>query len=382
MFLLRGDSLNNGRKYIFAAGGTGGHINPALAVASLLKTRDSGAEILFIGTADKLEAKLVPEAGFDFKTIDISGFKRSFSPEDIISNLKTAAKLLKSSSQAKKIIRDFNPDVVIGFGGYVSGPVLRTASKLNIKTAIHEQNSYPGVANKALAKNADAVMISSEDAKKYIKSKAECVLTGLPIRNEIINADRVLSRFELELDDRAMIFSSGGSLGSKTINNAITGVITESVKKKKNYYFHHSTGLNGSYVKENLIKNGIDSDRIKEIIIREYVDDMHRCLAAADLIISRAGANSINEIEALGKPSILIPYPFASENHQYYNAMTLVNCGAAVLIEDKDLTAERLEAEIDNLINNKDKLKEMGENAKKLAVLNAAENICNVIEKL
>ncbi|MEG1179322.1 MAG: glycosyltransferase, partial [Oscillospiraceae bacterium] len=189
-------------KMIIAAGGTGGHINPAIAVANKIKEEQNDAQILFIGTADKMESKLVPAAGFDFKTIDISGFQRKLSLENIKRNLKTLARLFKSSSQARAIIKEFEPDVVVGFGGYVSGPVLREAIKLKIPTAIHEQNAFPGVTNKTLAKKADRVMLTTEQAEKYIKSKNPCIITGLPVRQDMINANKEVSRAELGLDDR------------------------------------------------------------------------------------------------------------------------------------------------------------------------------------
>ena len=186
-------------KVLFAAGGTGGHINPALAVAGVIRERHPDAEILFVGTKDKMEAKLVPQAGYELRTSEISGFWRSFSPEAIKHNIGTVIKLLKSSSRVKKIIKDFKPDLVIGFGGYVSGPVLRMAAKMGIPTAIHEQNAFPGVTNKALAGKVDRVMLTAKQAEKYMKPKNPCVITGLPIRGDILKADADFARAELGL---------------------------------------------------------------------------------------------------------------------------------------------------------------------------------------
>lgn len=368
-------------RYLFAAGGTGGHVNPALAVAGYIREQEPDAQILFVGTAEKIEAKLVPAAGFDFKTIRISGFKRGFSPADIKNNLQTVMRMFTSTSESRQIIRDFQPDVAIGFGGYVSGPVLREAHKLGVKTAIHEQNAYPGVTNKALAKVADRVMLTDPAAEKYLSCKNDPVVTGLPVRGQILNANRDLARFELGLDDRPLILSFGGSLGARSINAAMTDFIAARHSGAP-YYFIHATGQNGRGMAEDLKARGVDLDREKNIDVREYISDMDRCLAAADLVICRAGASTLSELEALGRASILIPYPFAAENHQYYNAMTLVNAQAARVIEDKELTGETLLRCADDLLKSPDTLRRMGENARKAGVPNGRENIYQVIRGL
>lgn len=372
----------NGKKVMIATGGTGGHINPGLAVAGYIRDNYPDAQILFVGTAVKMEAQLVPAAGYDFKTIDIQGFSRDLTPAGLVKNVQTAVKLVKSSSQAKKIIKEFEPDVVIGFGGYVSGPVLRTAAKMGIPTAVHEQNAFPGVTNKTLAKKVDRVMLTAPEAEKYITSKNPCVVTGLPVRGEMINADRDISRAELKVDDRPVILSMGGSLGAKVINEAMTQLIAERYERK-NCYFLHATGKAGVGMFDTL-KNDkkINLDENKHIMLREYIDDMYRCMAAADLVICRAGASSLSEIQAMGKPSILVPYPYAAENHQYYNAMALVKNDAAILIEEKDFTGERLIKEVDELLANPDRLKQIGENAKKMAIYDATERIVNCIGEI
>ena len=369
----------NGKKVLIATGGTGGHINPGLAVAGYIRDNYPDAQILFVGTAVKMEAQLVPAAGYDFKTIDIQGFSRDITPAGIKKNIGTVFKLVKSSSQAKKIISEYKPDVVIGFGGYVSGPVLKTAAKMGIATAVHEQNAFPGVTNKALAKKVDRVMLTAPEAEKYMKPKNPCVVTGLPVRGEMISADRDISRAELKVDDRPVILSMGGSLGAKVINEAMTELIAERYQNKNCYYIH-ATGKNGVGMFDT-IKNekGINLDENKHIMLREYIDDMYRCMAAADLVICRAGASSLSELQAMGKPSILIPYPYAAENHQYHNAMALVKNDAAILIEEKDFTGERLIKEVDALLANPDRLKTIGENAKKMAIYDATERIVNCI---
>ena len=370
-----------GKRILFATGGTGGHINPALAVAGYIRTTEPTAEILFVGTAEKMEARLVPAAGFAFRTIDISGFQRKPSLENLKRNLSTLSKLLRASGQAKKILREFRPDVVVGFGGYVSGPVLRMAAKLGIPTAIHEQNAYPGVTNKALAKKADAVMLTVAAAERYLKSKNPCEVTGLPVRGEITAADRDFARAELHLDDKPMVLSMGGSLGARAINDAVVDCITRK-KDDHDCNFHHAYGQYGKWVPDKLLANGVDFEHRKDIVIREYIDDMDRCLAAADLVICRAGASSLSEFEAVGRASILIPSPNVAENHQFHNAMALVNNGAAVIIEEKDLTGERLTEEVNRLLSDRARLRTIGENARKMAIPDTLERITAILSRL
>lgn len=372
----------NGKKILFATGGTGGHINPALAVAGYIRENYPKAEILFVGTADRMEAQLVPAAGYDFKTIEIQGFSRELNFGGLKHNLKTVKLLLKSEGQAKKIIGDFKPDAVIGFGGYVSGPVLSVAARMGIPTAVHEQNAFPGVTNKSLAKKVDVVMLTAKEAERLLKPKNPCVVTGLPIRGEIINANREFARAEMKLDSRPLILSMGGSLGARAINSAVKFLI-ESRYEKKDCYYLHATGKAGAGMIDE-IKEKINLDANPQIMLREYINDMDRCLAAADIVICRAGASSLSEIQALGKPSILVPYPYAAENHQYYNAKTLADRDAAILIEEKDFTGERLLSEVEKLLADPKKLAEMGRNAKDMAILDASQRItecvCRIIK--
>lgn len=370
--------LNN-KKILFATGGTGGHINPALAVAGYIRDKYPQSQILFVGTAARMEAQLVPAAGFDFKTIDIQGFSREMSLNGFKHNIKTLRLLATATGQAKKIIKEFAPDAVIGFGGYVSGPVLNAAAGMGIPTAIHEQNAFPGITNKNLAKKVDCVMLTSKEAEKLLKPKNPCVVTGLPIRSEIINADKEIARAQLKLDGRPLVLSMGGSLGARAVNNAMKFIIG-SKYKEKDCYFLHATGKNGVGMFDELSEEyGIKLENEPCLMLREYINDMDCCLAAADVVICRAGASSLCEIEALGKPSILIPYPYAAENHQYYNAKTLADIDAAIIIEEKDLSGERLLKELNSLLSDRARLEKMGENAKKIAILDAAERITDCL---
>lgn len=370
----------NGKKILFATGGTGGHINPALAVAGYIRENYPKAEILFVGTADRMEAQLVPTAGYDFKTIEIQGFSRELNFEGFKHNIKTVNLLFKSEGQAKKIIEDFKPDVVIGFGGYVSGPVLSVAARMGIPTAVHEQNAFPGVTNKNLAKKVDVVMLTAPEAEKLLKPKNPCVVTGLPIRGEIISANKEFARAEMKLDSRPLILSMGGSLGARAINEAVKYLILHRFEKKDCYYLH-ATGKAGASMIDDVGKD-VDLNSNPQIMLREYINDMDRCLAASDLVVCRAGASSLSEIQALGKPSILVPYPYAAENHQYYNAKTMSDRDAAILIEEKDFTGERLLSEVEKLLSKPERLKKMGENARAMAILDASQRITECVCKI
>ena len=369
-------------RFLFAAGGTGGHINPALAVAGEIREKYPDAEILFVGTKEKMESKLVPQAGFDFVSIDISGFYRQLTFENIKRNIGTVLKLLRASSQAKKIIRKFKPDVVIGFGGYVSGPVLRMAAKMKIPTAIHEQNAYPGITNKALSKKVDRVMLTAAEAEKYLKAKNPVTVTGLPVRGEMLKADRDISRAELGIrDDQILVLSMGGSLCAEANNKAMVNVISDNFKNES-LYFLHAMGQYGLWVPDKLKENGVDTDIVSNVEIREYIKDMDRCMSAADLVICRAGASTLSELQALGKASILIPSPNVAENHQYHNAMALVNNGAAKIIEEKNLTKETMAEMFNALVSDRALLEETGIKAKEMAISDAKEKIAEIVVSL
>ena len=374
-------------KFLFATGGTAGHINPALAVASYIRDNYKDAEIMFIGTADHMESRLVPNAGFAFKTIEINGFKRSFSPKAIVANVKTVFKLVKSEQESKKIIRDFAPDVVIGFGGYVSGPVLQEAAKLHIPCCIHEQNAYPGITNKQLAKQVDRVMLTVEDAAKHFDCKNEPTVTGLPVRGELLNKSKKSARKELSVPDgKYLVLSFGGSLGAAPLNDSMFDILLRHADDGSVYHIH-SVGTNGAEYLDKFVEKGFErvSDTVVRkgtVEVRKYIDNMDVCMAAADLVVGRAGASSLSEIEAMGKASILIPSPYVAENHQFHNAMALVNRNAARIIEERDLTAESLSNMIDSLLSSQEQLFEIEKNAKSMAVLDSRERIADIIISL
>ena len=374
-------------KLLFATGGTAGHINPALAVASYIQQKYPDSQIMFVGTADHMESRLVPNAGFEFKTIEINGFKRSFSPKAIIDNVKTVSRLMKSEKDSKQIIKEFQPDVVIGFGGYVSGPVLDAAVKMHCPTCIHEQNAYPGITNKQLAKKVDKVMLTVEDARSHMQAKNDVIITGLPVRGELLEKSKFQARIELGIaDEKPLVLSFGGSLGARPLNDAMFDILLEDSQRADVYHIH-SVGTNGVEYLDKFVENGF-SKRAENIYykgnteVRLYIDNMDTCMAAADLVIGRAGASSLSEIEAMGKASILIPSPYVAENHQYHNAMALVNRNAARILEEKDLTADSLKALMNELIADKNVLRQIEQNAKDMAIIDARERIADIILSL
>ena len=366
---------------LFAGGGTAGHINPALAVAQYIKNKDSDAKISYIGTAKKLEATLVPKAGYNFKTIDVSGFRRKITVGNIFFNISAATKAVTSSIKARKILKELKPDIVMGTGGYVSGPVLREAAKLGIKTAIHEQNAFPGITTKMLASKVDRVMLAMPEAEKHINVKRDYVITGNPVRQDFLNLDKSTARKNLQLDNRPVILSFGGSLGARAINESVAELIANNWQEGK-YIFIHSTGASGYDAFINTLTTKGVNVNAENVRILKYIDNMAECMAAADLVIGRAGAITLTELEAAGRASILIPSPYVAENHQFHNAMTLKTKNAAEVIEEKNLNGETLTKAVNELLSNTSVTDAMGENAKSLAITDASERIYNCLMEL
>lgn len=364
---------------IFAAGGTAGHINPALAIADKVKSVFPETEILFIGTPGGMEARLVTKAGYNFTAVEMAGFQRKISVRNIGRNFKAAyCYLISAKMKVRKIIKDFKPDVVIGTGGYVTGTVLGQAAAMGIKTITHESNSYPGMATKMLAKKADKVLLATEDAKKHLSDGERCIVTGNPLRSNIPIEERESARKRLGLPDGFTVLSFGGSLGANRITEAVAELIAWENKKGGINHIHSYGGKGKELFYGALESSGAAEDKTRHIF-KDYIDNMYTCMCAADLIISRAGAMTVTELTAIGRPAILVPYPNATENHQYYNALTLSNAHAAILIEDKDLTRARLVDEVSKLYADRQRLELMEENAKKSAKNNAADMILKEI---
>ena len=369
-------------KVLIAAGGTAGHINPALAIAAYLKERRPDTEIAFAGRREGMEFGLVRKQGYPFYHIEVQGIQRSLTPHNILRNIKALWYLSSSGRKSRRILRDFGPDLVIGTGGYVSGPVVLSAAKMGIRTAIHEQNAFPGVTNKILAKQVDLVFAAMPDAVEKLAVPHKTIVTGNPVRPEILRADREKARAKLGIrPDQLCLLSFGGSLGARTINQVIAQLAEWQIKNGKDFFQIHATGSYGVELFHKLCEEkGILGD--PHLMVREYIDDMAGCLAAADLVISRSGAITISELAAAGRASSLIPSPNVAENHQYYNALELSRPGAAILIEEKDLTGDKLIRTVDELTQNPDTLKQMGTAAFGCAHLNSLEKIYAHLEKL
>lgn len=369
-------------KVLLAGGGTGGHINPALAIAGIIKEHVPDAQFLFAGTPDHMEAKLVPQAGYKIEFIKVEGFQRKISLENIGRNAKALWYLAGSGPRAKAIVKDFAPDIAIGTGGYVAGPVIRMAAKMGIPSAIHEQNAYPGVTNKLLAKEVDHVMLTVGEALKYFEEGIRYTVTGLPVRRELLLKNKGQARRELGFDDAFTILSFGGSLGAGCINDTMAEVLRwHASKGLKINHIHGYGGMGRDTFPQKMQEYGIPmkNDRIR---VTEYINDMDTCMAAADLVVCRSGAGALAEMEAMGKPSILIPSPIVAGNHQYHNAMVLSNAGAAQVIEQKDVTSEDMISRIEALYRDRPKLTSMAAAASGLAVRDTEERIWNVVRQL
>lgn len=362
-------------KILFACGGTAGHINPAIAVANYIKAREPNTEILFAGNPHGMEARLVPQSGYNFAPIEVQGLQRKLSVQNIQRNIKSGWLLMTCWGKARTIIKDFAPDVVVGTGGYVSGPILRKAHQMGIKTLTHESNAFPGLTTKLVAKTADRVLLAVKEAQKYLPEGPEYVVTGTPIREEILTANRQAARNKLGVGDRVCILSFGGSLGAQRVNECVSDVVGWHAGSGKVHHIH-ATGSYGVELFPKLLREkGVSFQGDVHIDIREYINNMADCLAAADLVICRAGATTLSELEAAGRASILIPSPNVAENHQYHNAMVLQNKGAALVIEERDLTGPILTHAVEQLVENPQQLAELGRNAKSLALTDANRRI-------
>lgn len=364
-------------KVLLAAGGTAGHINPALAIADKIKEIFPESELLFVGTPNGMEASLVKKAGYPFRAIRMEGLQRRFSVHDLLRNAQAAYHYLTARSGAKKLLKEFRPDVVIGTGGYVSAPILLSAAKLGIKTATHESNSLPGIATHMLARHADLVFVVDQAAKDRLPQNKNVIITGNPLRTNIPIEERSAARKRLGLPDGLTVLSFGGSLGANKITEAVAALLKwESKQGGINHI--HGYGGNGREMFDALMKaEGVEPTN--RMILKEYIDNMYTCMCAADVVISRAGAMTLTELKAIGRASVLIPFPQAAENHQYYNALSLSDENAAVLIEDKDLEKTKLIGIIDGFRKDPERLREMEQNAARLGTKNAADVIVSRI---
>ena len=368
---------------IFTCGGTAGHINPAIAVANMMKERYPDANILFIGATGRMEEKLVPQAGFELKCLPGSGLSRGKNLAAIKKNLYAVKCVLSAVGACKKIYREFKPDAVIGTGGYASFPALYAAQTMGIPTCVHEANALPGVTTKLAANKADRVLVAFEESVKHYKNPQKVEVVGMPIRQEFIDTKREDARKELKLDARPLVVSAFGSLGAKVMNETMAGLFA--IEQENGFPFQHihATGSFGWEWMPGLVKEkGVDLESAKSIDMREYIYNMPTVMAAADVIISRAGASTCNEIGAAGIPNILIPSPNVTANHQEKNARVLSDRGAAVLVLEKDCTPELMYEQITALLADPSRREEMKNTLHQMVRTDSTQRICDIVEEL
>lgn len=354
-------------RIVISAGGTGGHIYPALAIINKIKEMEPNSEFLYIGTHNRMEKDIIPKYNIPFESIEIYGLNR----KNIFKNFKTISCMLKAIIKCRKLIKEFNPDAVIGVGGYVTAPVIYSAKKLGYKTFIHEQNSIPGKANLFLTKYVDNIFVSFKSSSKYFP-EYKTIFTGNPCSEEAIKKDKMdKSEFGLS-DNKKLVLFVMGSLGSEKINNFLYNTMNKF--SNKDYEILFVTGKD-SY---NLMK---DKNYPSNVKVVPYIDDMTRIMKQTDLIVSRAGASTLSEIIALKIPSILIPSPYVPNNHQYKNALDLKEKNAAILIEEKNLKSDILVSAIDNIMNDEEKREEMKNNLELFNVNKSSTKIYNLIKE-
>ena len=360
--------------------GTAGHINPGIAIANKIKQEQKNSEIIFIGTTRGLENDLVPRAGYTLKTIDAYGLSKKIS----IDNIKKMMKTIKGISQAKKIVKEFKPDVVIGTGGYICGASILAAKKYNVPTILHESNAFPGKAVKMLSKKVDKILVGFEEAKLRLPEPEKVVVTGNPTKIKKVEFSQnerkeKLIKFKLE-DTKPVVLVFGGSQGAKKINEALLEIIKD--KKNTNYQIIWAPGPKQyDIIKLELEKEHININSIKGINITPYIYDMEEVMNLCDIVVARSGALTITEIATASKPAIFIPLPNVSQNHQEYNARVLENIGAAKIIKNNELNGKILDDMLKKLIQENGKLKQMGQNGNKIHKQNVEGKIYQEVLK-
>ena len=359
---------------LLAGGGTAGHINPAIAIANTIKAHDPSSRIAFIGTSHGLENDLVKKAGYPIYRIEMTGLQRSLT----LKNINTAYYYFTAPIKAKKLLRDFKPDIVLGTGGYLSWPLLKAAHSLGIASAIHESNAIPGKAVLMLADKVNRIYLNFTSAKDHFKDQSKIKIVGNPLIESSIatSGDDIRAELDIPLGTKTTVLSFGGSLGAERLTHSIISVANELKAERNDVFFIHSAGKN-KY--DNAIKEAstLGNDSADNIRIMRYIYNMPDCESIADIIICRAGAMTISELAQMGKAAIIVPSPYVANNHQYENAKRLSDANAAIMIEEKEFTPERLKAELLSLINDDKKRKCLCENIRKFAFPQAKERIYN-----
>lgn len=345
---------------LFTCGGTAGHVNPAVALAKMFQQHDPACRILFVGADGGMETRLVPKEGFDIQTVTISGFQRSFSPAAIKHNLHTLQNMSKSKKQARQILDAFHPDLVVGTGGYASFPVVKAAAARGIPTAVHESNAVPGLTTQALSKVVDKVMVGFEESRSHYEHPEKVVVTGTPVRGEFFRYTRKEARAVLGLtDERPLVLSYWGSLGAEVMNGYMVDYLTFLQRDGVPFRHIHGAGRDYEQLTHALNANGVDSSGKTGIEVREYIYDMPTVMAAADLVLCRAGASTLAEIAAIARPAVLVPSPNVTADHQTKNAKVLSQAGGAILIPEAECSPEVLYRTVAELLTHPEKREEM-----------------------
>ncbi|HWS41520.1 MAG TPA: undecaprenyldiphospho-muramoylpentapeptide beta-N-acetylglucosaminyltransferase [Pseudoflavonifractor sp.] len=368
---------------LFTCGGTAGHVNPAVALAKLFQERNPGCRLLFVGADGGMETRLVPKEGFEIRTVTITNFQRSLTPAAVGHNVRTLFNMGKSRRQAKDILDHFQPDLVVGTGGYASYPVVSAAAKRGVPTAVHESNAVPGLTTKALARVVDAVMVGFEESRSHYDRPEKVTVTGTPVRGDFFRYTRAEAREKLGLTDGApMVLSYWGSLGAEVMNGYMADFIATECAKGEPFHHLHGAGRDYSRLTRTLAERGIDLARHPRVEVREYIYDMPVVMAAADLVICRAGASTVSELSAIAKPAILVPSPNVTADHQTKNARVLADAGGAVLLPERECGGAALWETAAELLDNREKRAAMGRALRGMAVPDAAEKIYETLTKL
>ena len=368
-------------KVIFTCGGTGGHINPAIAVANVLKERDPDCQILFIGGRGGMEEDLVPRAGFPMECIPVAGLSRQLNWKGLKWNMKVPGIVRQAIRDCKRIIQQFQPDVIVGTGGFASFPALYAGSRMGVPVCVHESNAVPGLTTKLIANRADKVLVCFEESACHYRHSERVEVVGMPVRREFMSTDRQAAREQLGLDSRPLVVSAYGSLGAKVMNEMTLELFR--LEQEAGYPFQHihATGTFGwEWMPEKLKQMQIRTEG--GIDMRQYIYNMPTVMAAADVIISRAGASSCNEIGASGTPCIMIPSPNVTNHHQEKNAAILESRGAAVVLQENSCDAQELFDAITALLGDSQKRKSMSVSLRDMVILDSAEQICDRIQTL
>ena len=334
---------NTLKRVIFTCGGTAGHVNPAIALAQLMHRKDPATEFLFVGAERGLEKDLVPKAGYEFRTVHISSFHRSLKPREIKHNVISVCNLMRAPREARAILQEFRPDIVIGTGGYASYPMVKAAAKAGIPTAVHESNMVPGLTTEMLEPFADRVMVGFESCRQHYKHPDKVAVTGTPVRGDFFDLTKEEAKRALNVDDgRPLIVSFWGSLGASGMNRQMADFLALEAAKEPFHHIHGAGNAGYPMVKQLLRDKGVDLEAHPSLQVKEYIYNMAVVMRAADLVICRAGASTISELTALGVPAVIVPSPYVTNNHQEKNARVLEEAGGAAVLLEKDATGQAL----------------------------------------